>query len=289
MTKKEIKKCGLNRDIIDKFYTKKHIALKCIEKIFSYLNLNDSIVIEPSAGDGAFSDILITKQKDFYFSLKSYDIKPGNDNIIEKDFLSKEMENILKNIKKDIHFIGNPPFGRQSSLAKKFIKICCKYGKSISFILPKSFKKPSMYNSFNNYFHKIYEIELEPNSFLLDNKNKDVPCIFQIWIKKNVKREIIKKINPEGFEYIKDKNSANIALRRVGVYAGNLIINDFDNLSEQSHHFIKFDTNINIDDFKDEYLKHNFTGKDDTVGPKSINKTEFNKVINSIIKKLNEK
>ena len=46
----------------------------------------------------------------------------------------------------NLHFIGNPPFGRQSSLAKKFIKhICsCDKTKTIAFILPKSFKKDSL-------------------------------------------------------------------------------------------------------------------------------------------------
>ena len=36
-----------------------------------------------------------------------------------------------------IHIIGNPPFGRQSSLAIKFIKKSVEYCDSISFILPK--------------------------------------------------------------------------------------------------------------------------------------------------------
>ena len=53
----------------------------------------------------------------------------------------------LKNYK-NIHIIGNPPFGRQSSLAIKFIKKSCEFCDTLSFILPKSFKKESLKKHF---------------------------------------------------------------------------------------------------------------------------------------------
>ena len=57
----------------------------------------------------------------------------------------KKLKNNLNSRK--IHVIGNPPFGRQSSLAIKFIKKSCSFSDTISFILPKSFKKDSMKKS----------------------------------------------------------------------------------------------------------------------------------------------
>ena len=58
-----------------------------------------------------------------------------------------------------IHVIGNPPFGRQSSLAIKFIRHSAKFCNTISFILPKSFKKDSMRNKVPLDFHLIHEKE----------------------------------------------------------------------------------------------------------------------------------
>ena len=38
-----------------------------------------------------------------------------------------------------MHCIGNPPFGPQSSLAKKFIKESCEFCETIAFVSSKEF------------------------------------------------------------------------------------------------------------------------------------------------------
>ena len=99
------------------------------------------------------------------------------DYIKKKDFLKLNTNFLEKN---KVLTIGNPPFGRQSSLAKKFIKKCSTFSEIIAFILPRSFKKESMYNQFPLSFHKILEIDIPKDSFTVDEKTHDVPCIFQI-------------------------------------------------------------------------------------------------------------
>ena len=55
-------KKGLKRDTIDKFYTKSNIVLECLEHIDKYFEIKDDhIIIEPSAGNGAFLLELETK------------------------------------------------------------------------------------------------------------------------------------------------------------------------------------------------------------------------------------
>ncbi len=184
-------KQGLKRNTIDKFYTKKYVAKQCIELIKKEIKINkNDLIIEPSAGNGVFINFIKTLSK----NIKLYDIEPDNDNIIKTDFLELEI-----NFNTNIHFIGNPPFGRQSSMAIKFIKKCCEYGKSISFILPKSFKKDSMKKHFKLNFHLVKQIDLDKNSFLINNEEYDVPCVFQIWVKKDFNREVPKKLEPINF------------------------------------------------------------------------------------------
>lgn len=273
-------KTGLKRDTIDKFYTKPAISQECIDIVYRYFELSNSIVIEPSAGDGSFSNIL-SKNKEF--ELRSYDLSPQNENITKIDFLSDEMENILKEFNKAIHFIGNPPFGRQSTLAKKFIKRCCKYGDSISFILPKSFKKTSMNNSFNKYFHLEISRDLKENSFLIDGEEVNVPCVFQIWIKKETPREFEEKYIPINFKYVKINENPDFAIRRVGVYAGAIFSKNLDKKSFQSHNFIKINNNIDKSKFIKLYNQVEYVNKNDTVGPKSISKNSITKEINKIL------
>ena len=68
-------------------------------------------------------------------------------------------------------------------LNEKKCKKSCNFCNSISFILPKSFKKDSLKKSFPLNFHLIYEGDLPDKSFLVDGVEYDVPCVFQIWEK----------------------------------------------------------------------------------------------------------
>lgn len=263
---------GLKRDTIDKYYTKKNIAKHYVNIISKNIQINNNdTIIEPSAGNGVFIKYIKKLTKNYEF----YDIEPEHKSIIKMDFL--QYNNKTNNT---IHIIGNPPFGRQSSLAIKFIKKCCEFSTSISFILPKSFKKHSMQKCFDEYFHLIYEEDVDENSFIVNNIETNVPCVFQIWKKSNIKRNIeINKI-PEKFIFVKKSEQPHISFRRVGVNAGNIseIITD---KSEQSHYFIKFNNNnIKENITKLNKLKFEFNN---TVGPKSISKPElidqFNKLL----------
>jgi hypothetical protein len=175
---------GLTRNTIDKFYTKDIIVDLCMNYINSNIIINpDDLIIEPSAGNGSF----ISSIKSITNNYKFYDLEPENDEIIKQDYLSLYVNDIIKNNKNNkIHIIGNPPFGRQSSLAIKFIKKSCEFSHTISFILPKSFKKDSLKKTFPLNFHPIFEIDLPDKSFLVDGIEYNVPCIFQIWEKKNI-------------------------------------------------------------------------------------------------------
>jgi hypothetical protein len=273
-----IQKKGLKRNTIDKYYTKINIVEQCIEAMKKYINISkDDLIIEPSAGNGSF----IENIKKITENYKFYDLEPENKEIIKQDFLNFDFVE-LKQKYKNIHIVGNPPFGRQASLAIKFIKKCCLFSNSISFILPKSFKKDSMKKHFSKNFHLIYEIDLLENSFLVNNVDSDVPCVFQIWQHKNETRNSIIKVNPLYFKFVNKEDNPDISFRRVGVNAGS-IMKEINDKSTQSHYFIKFTNNKTIEQNieKLKLLQFEFNN---TVGPKSISKpeliNEFNKLLN---------
>lgn len=284
---------GLKRNLFDKFYTKKEIVDLCKSKIQKYIKIGkDDLIIEPSAGNGAFIDMI----KELGSNYKFYDIEPEHEEIVQQDFLLLDVVPILleqsspklrleakldeKQFTSRIHIIGNPPFGRQSSLVIKFIKKCCKFANTISFILPKSFKKESNKSKFNKFFHLIYQIDLPFNSFLVNDLEHDVPCVFQIWKKKKIPRIIPEKEDPKKFRFVSKNEEHDISFRRVGVYAGK-INKDTSNSSIQSHYFIKF-LNDNIDENIDK-LKNIKFDFNNTVGPKSINKQELIKEFNKYL------
>ena len=265
---------GLKRITIDKYYTKDTVVKICIDAIKENLSIDENdLIIEPSAGNGSF----ITEIKLLSKNYKFYDLEPENDEIIKQNFLELD----YTNFKNKIHIIGNPPFGRQSSLAIKFIKKSCEFCNTISFILPKSFKKDSMKKYFHKNFHLIFELDLPKKSFLVNNTEYDVPCIFQIWEKKPESREIPKYIKPNNFIFVNKNDNPHISFRRVGITAGHISKNII-NKSPQSHYFITFTNNKTIDDNIETLKKISFS-HDNTVGPKSISKQELIKEFNILL------
>jgi hypothetical protein len=268
---------GLKRNIIDKYYTKSDVVDLCINHVKTYIQITpNDLMIEPSAGNGSF----ITGIKSLVSNFKFYDLEPDNDEIIKQDYLLYDY-GIIKETFSKIHIIGNPPFGRQSSIAIKFIKKSCEFCDSVSFILPKSFKKDSLKKTFPLKFHLIFEFDLPDKSFLVDGVEHNVPCIFQIWEKQNDNRDVNKKIEPINFRFVEKTDNPDISFRRVGVNAG-IIDTKIDEKSIQSHYFIKFTNNKFISDniTKLSTITYAFNN---TVGPKSISKQELIKEFNPLL------
>jgi hypothetical protein len=275
-----MQKKGLTRNTIDKFYTKKEVAKVCIELFEDFVNPDtNDLIIEPSAGSGSFSNELVKKYK----NVISIDIEPDNENIRREDFLDEFNISDLGKDGKEVHVIGNPPFGRQSGIGKKFIKKSASFANSISFILPKSFKKDSFQKTFPLCFHLAYSYNIPKNSFLLNDKDYDVECVFQIWIKKDNNRFVNQIVKCDFYDYVKQDENPDLSFRRVGVYAGE-ISREIDTKSPQSHYFLKFNKNdkIFIDRFIKVYEEHKNFSFDNTVGPKSISKGELDSFLSSI-------
>jgi hypothetical protein len=259
----------------DQFYTNESVAKSCIQRIINLLPVtSDYLWVEPSAGNGAFLHNIPPS-----FQKVGVDLEPKAKDIIKQDYLEWSPPSNT-----DIIVFGNPPFGRQSSLAKAFISKSCKFAKIIAFILPKSFTKPSMFNAFDLKFHLIQSAELEKDSFVINGSKHDVPCVFQIWQKSETDRKIEEKINPHRFEYVKPTEKYHIAFRRVGGRAGKCYGKDGKEYNAQCHYFIKL--NDDVVSHADMIIKktNNHTFPSNTVGPRSLSKSEANVVINDIIR-----
>ena len=286
----------------DQFYTSPRVAKKCIQILISRLHngelyspvlpLSSYLWVEPSAGNGAFLNSI----PDTYDKI-GIDVEPGQGggaNILKQDFLTWVPP---EQNQKPVIIFGNPPFGRQSSLAKAFIAHSCKFPatSTIAFILPRSFVKPSMSSAFGLHFHCIHSSEVERNAFVLGgggagdgDASYDVPCVFQIWQKRSVSRIVPEKITEKGFQYVKETDPRDIVIRRVGVYAGRCFHGDINNATEynkQTHYFIKLDEQFvavqHVKEIVDKVNAHVFPTN--TTGPRSLSKPEINLVLNEIL------
>ena len=145
----------------DKYYTPKDLAKRLIETTFSVLgkdNITD--IIEPSAGNGAFSSQM---------ECKAYDIEPSADGIIKQDFLTLDLF-----YKRGRLIIGNPPFGTSNWMSIKFFKKSCTLGDFIAFIQPIS----QLDNNIQMYyFDLIYSEDLG----VVKYTDRELHCCFNIY------------------------------------------------------------------------------------------------------------
>ena len=88
------------------------------------------------------------------------------------------------------------------------------------------------------------------------------------------------------FKYTKATEPFDIAVRRVGAHAGRSYKNDGTAYSIQSHYFLKFEPPVDITKIMQEINSHTFPTN--TVGPRSLSKSEINTVINDIIESLKD-
>lgn len=265
-TAKIVREIGL-----DKFYTISVISEKCLANIGTRYKWNEwGLVIEPSAGNGSFFTKIPTNKK------IGIDISPEHKDIIKQDFFTYNPPN---NVGK-VLVVGNPPFGRVSSLAIKFFNHASKWADVIAFIIPRTFRRVSVHNKLDMNFHLVFdeEIPMAPCSFSPPMMAK---CCFQIWEKKNIKRKIVelstihKDWNFLGFGP-KDINGqptppdgADFALRAYGGKCGEIVKTELKTLRPKSWHWIKsnIDKNILIERFNSlDYTPSLDTARQNSMG-----------------------
>ena len=227
---------------LDKFYTLPSISEACLASIGSRYDWSEwGLVIEPSAGDGSFLTRIPAEKK------IGIDISPEHTDIIKQDFLTYTPPGGVGKVL----VVGNPPFGRVSSLAVKFFNHASIWADVIAFIVPRTFRRISVQNKLNANFHLAFdeEIPTEPCSFTPPMMAK---CCFQIWEKKTeTKRQMVKlPTTHRDWEFLgfgaKDARGqptpptgADFAIRAYGGKCGEIVETGLEALRPKSWHWIK--------------------------------------------------
>lgn len=266
----------VRKEGLDKFYTNDNIVDLCIDTLNKRYNLeNFDLIIEPSAGNGKF---LLKLPKDNRIGI---DISPEHSEIISQDFFDYYPENYDTN---KILVIGNPPFGKNCSLAIKFFNHSSKFANIIAFIIPRTFRKTSIQNRLNLNFHLVEDIDIPLNPCSFTPKMM-VKCCFQIWEKQTVSRSQINlPTKHSDWEFLgygnKDHNNqptppigADFAIKAYGGKCGEIVMDNLHQLRPKSWHWIK----CNID--KEELIKRfsllNYKNSINTARQNSIGRAEL--------------
>ena len=263
-----------NENGLDQFYTNKDVALKCYHKLNEIVNVNEyDLHLEPSAGSGSFFHIMDNTKK------IGLDIEPKEKDIIRMNFFDYTPEKDKKYL-----VLGNPPFGKVSSLAVKFFNKSAEFADCIAFIIPRTFKRVSIQNKLDLDFHLVYNEDL-PITPCCFTPKMTAKCCFQIWIKKQTAR---KKITFDkthcNFRFLKhgpkdNKNqptpprNSDFVIKAYGGNCGEIMDTDLELLRPKSWHWIK--SNIEIELLKDRFRQLDYSMSKDTVRQDSIGQQEL--------------
>lgn len=175
----------MKNNIFDQFYTNPRICERIVKEINNLFDLTKFYFIEPAAGTGNFIDALYKIGIDIE-KVKAYDIDPkSNSKILKQDFLKLDISKISKYKSKSM-VISNPPFGKRCDLAIKFLNKSLEIADIVCMILPMTFTRYSVQSKIKSDAKLIYSINIPENSFLVNNCEYSVKCVFQIWTNKNV-------------------------------------------------------------------------------------------------------
>ncbi len=259
---------------LDKFYTIPTISKRCIDSVGGLYDWSRwELIVEPSAGDGSFLTQIPADNK------IGIDIAPEHKDIVFQDFFTYSPPPATK-----ILVIGNPPFGRVSSLAIRFFNHAAAWADTIAFIVPRTFRRISVQNKLNAAFHLVFdeEIPLEPCSF---SPPMGVKCCFQIWEKKDTKRVVIKlPLKHADWDFLElgpkdDKgqptppDGADFAIRAYGGKCGEIVSAGLEKLRPKSWHWIK--ANLDKNKLMDRFAALDYSLSLDTARQNSIGKGEL--------------
>lgn len=272
-TTEQVREAGL-----DKFYTIPAISEKCLSTVgMKYDWKKWDLVVEPSAGNGSFLSIIPTAKK------VGIDISPEHKDILKKDFFEFTPPSGLTNIL----VVGNPPFGRVSSLAVKFFNHSAEWCSVIAFIIPKTFRRVSLQNRLHRKFHLVHDNEIpsDPCSF---NPPMQVKCCFQIWEKRADDRAIVKlstkhadwEFLPYGPLDTKGQptppKGADFVVLAYGGKCGSIVTTGLHALRPKSWHWIK--ANISVPLLIERFGSLDYSLSKDTARQNSIGRGELIKL-----------
>ena len=207
----------------DAFLTNPPVAKRCLDVVEEELGWDGwSLVLEPSAGSGAFLHQLPAAVPSI-----GLDKWPQAPDIEQADFFDYAPTEEQRRGR--ILTVGNPPFGRCGALAARFFNHTAQWGapgSDIAFILPRVFRTVYMQNRLNldwHLEHDCAELEIAGDDFEPRCRAK---CCFQIWVRRSAPRS---KVQTQGVAHpdwtflparAASAERAHFRMRSVGAKAG---------------------------------------------------------------------
>lgn len=219
----------------DQFFTRPEVAKQFADWVKGHdFYKSVSKVIEPAAGN-------MDLAKNFP-NIEMYDLDPKAPEISAQDFFTSQHK-----YQPGFLTVMNPPFGKASDLAVKFFNKAATYSDYIAMIVPRTFRREGIQGKLSGNFELVDEYVLPKGSFYLPsegpNKRYDVPAVAQIWHRTETERQKPQPAQvPKGIQFIRHPKQANVAFRRKGRRAGEIITQNLEATNPNSFFYLNVDS-----------------------------------------------
>ncbi|MBC6436666.1 MAG: SAM-dependent methyltransferase [Rhodobacteraceae bacterium] len=251
---------------LDQFYTCPNLAKGYAAQVMARWADPDVLFVEPSAGTGAFLHPL----RDAGRKVRAVDIDPACQGVDRTDFL--QTRRIFAGDHPAVVTIGNPPFGKNASLAVRFFNHAAAHSDEIAFVVPRTFRKISLQARLHRKFHLTHDKDVGQHAFLRGGVPYDVPCAWQIWTRHKADRPAWEPPCIDHLVRFTPPDQASFAMRRVGYYAGRILTEHLRNLSVTTHYFMREEVAGVIDTLRKVDWSEVASR---TVGTRSLSKSEI--------------
>jgi hypothetical protein len=160
--------------------------------------------------------------------------------------------------------VGNPPFGKSSSLAVRFFNHAARWAHTIAFVVPRTFRRESIQNRLSTAFRLRHDedVPVVPCSFV---PKMGVKCCFQIWERTQTERPKVKgaKSHPD-WTFLPygpldatgqptPPAGADFAMRAYGGKCGEIRTTELSMLRPKSWHWIKCAPGVSVEMLVDRF------------------------------------
>ena len=188
---------------------------------------------------------------------------------------------------------GNPPFGKNASLAVQFFNHAAGFANCIAFIVPRSFLKPSVENRLDLRFEKVEQFPLAQPAFEFEGEDRSVPTVWQVWCRISCAGTRPKVRLSTDFGRVTfgrpGSDLTTVLIQRVGQHAGRCYWNPEDwerYITSRNYHW----TIIRGLSAKERVFLEiaapgfeSIAGKDDSAGMPSLSQFEVARYINKLL------
>ena len=203
----------ISQSINDAYFTPETSARFCSDLLKDYEWVtSNTTTLEPCCGNGSLAKFVpgVIEVRDL--------IDYGFTNTIISDYLKSTPSRY------DLVYT-NPPFGRAGSIASKVFNRAALETDKIAMILPSSFRKISIVDRLNQWFHPVVDELLPCQLFELpDGSTRKVNTVFQMWERRNYQRGYFRSVtNCLDFFRQVPQDIAEYAFRGQGASAGKVL------------------------------------------------------------------